>query len=67
MPLNECPDCGREVSDRAPACPECGCPFEPADRSRLGAEIGSLRCCLWVFLIILVASVISGLIRGCSS
>jgi len=24
MPLVKCPDCGREVSTRAPTCPQCG-------------------------------------------
>ena len=27
MPLITCPDCGTEVSDRAPACPRCGAPM----------------------------------------
>ena len=27
MPLITCPDCGREVSDRAPTCPQCGAPI----------------------------------------
>lgn len=26
MPLVKCPDCGNNVSDRADACPVCGCP-----------------------------------------
>ena len=26
MPLIACVDCKREISDRAPACPHCGCP-----------------------------------------
>lgn len=26
--LMECPDCGREVSRRAAACPHCGCPLQ---------------------------------------
>jgi len=30
MPLISCPDCGREVSDAAPACPHCGRPFQVA-------------------------------------
>lgn len=31
MPLINCPDCGRSVSDAAPACPGCGRPLiEPA-------------------------------------
>lgn len=29
MALITCPDCGREVSDRAPACPSCGAPIAP--------------------------------------
>src|SRR5580692_2276917 len=28
MPLFACPDCGRQVSDAAPACPGCGRPFQ---------------------------------------
>lgn len=27
MPLMKCPDCGAEVSDRAPSCPKCNHPF----------------------------------------
>lgn len=27
MPLIQCPDCSREVSDQAPACPGCGRPI----------------------------------------
>lgn len=27
MPLIACPDCGNEVSDKAPACPKCGRPI----------------------------------------
>lgn len=27
MALIKCPDCGKEVSSRAPACPNCGCPI----------------------------------------
>jgi len=30
MPLTTCPDCGREVSTSAPACPHCGRPNAPA-------------------------------------
>lgn len=35
MPLVKCPDCGKEVSDQAPTCPQCGRPLKaqpkPAD------------------------------------
>ena len=27
MPLISCPDCGRQVSDSAPNCPQCGKPM----------------------------------------
>lgn len=29
MALIKCPECGKEISDRAEACPKCGCPIEP--------------------------------------
>jgi membrane protein YdbS with pleckstrin-like domain len=29
MPLTTCPDCGREISTAAPACPHCGRPNAP--------------------------------------
>ena len=28
MALINCPDCGKEFSDKATACPNCGCPLE---------------------------------------
>ena len=28
MALIKCPECGREVSDRADSCPNCGCPVK---------------------------------------
>lgn len=30
MALINCPECGKEISDRAAACPNCGCPVEIA-------------------------------------
>lgn len=26
MALIQCPECGQQISDKAPACPKCGCP-----------------------------------------
>lgn len=31
MPLIKCPDCGREISDKAKSCIHCGCPIEKSD------------------------------------
>lgn len=28
MALIECPECGKEFSDKAQACPNCGCPTD---------------------------------------
>lgn len=39
MALIECPECGKEFSDKAPACPNCGCPIE---QILYGSEEGSL-------------------------
>jgi hypothetical protein len=30
MAIIKCPECGREISDKAAACPQCGCPQEAA-------------------------------------
>lgn len=30
MPLKNCPECNKEVSDRAASCPHCGCPLQEA-------------------------------------
>ena len=49
MPLKKCPDCGREVSQDAWACPGCGKPF----RSPWGINARTLKwgIGLWVVLI----------------
>ena len=31
MAMVRCPECGKLVSDRAPACPDCGCPLKGED------------------------------------
>lgn len=32
MALIKCPECGRQVSDKAPTCPGCGSPIDTAVR-----------------------------------
>lgn len=39
MALIDCPECGGQVSDRAPACPHCGVPI--ADGVGIGPASGS--------------------------
>jgi len=39
MALIKCYECGKEISDKATACPGCGCPVkQPADYSRYSKE-----------------------------
>lgn len=33
MALITCPECGKQVSDKATACPNCGCPISAAQPS----------------------------------
>lgn len=33
MALIKCPECGREISDKASACPHCGCPIRDTNTS----------------------------------
>lgn len=37
MALINCPECGKQISDRAPACPNCGCPISatPVDAPKV--------------------------------
>jgi hypothetical protein len=56
MPLGQCPDCGRPVSTRAPACPHCGGPLPPAVTGRVpdvsvhGSEPSRRRQWKWSLL-----------------
>lgn len=39
MALVDCPECGREVSNRAPNCPDCAFPFEGPPKKGLFEQI----------------------------
>lgn len=47
MPLIKCPECGRDISDRAKSCPNCGYPIEasPDDLERFPREEKVLLIC----------------------
>ena len=40
MSLIKCPECGKDMSDKAPSCPSCGCPIDVviAERQRIKKE-----------------------------
>jgi len=41
MALINCSECGKQISDRARACPQCGCPLE--SRSSVGTANASIK------------------------
>jgi membrane protein YdbS with pleckstrin-like domain len=47
MALTTCPDCGRDVSTSAPACPHCGRPNAPAVAAPMVAQALSAEQTLW--------------------
>jgi hypothetical protein len=64
MPLTPCPDCGKDVSTRAPNCPQCGHPMAAFVRKDAnGSGLG------WVLLVVtgvllLAALVIYSMLSG---
>lgn len=43
MPLIECPECAKEISDRASKCPHCGYPLQDSEtNSKLQKEADTI-------------------------
>lgn len=77
MPLIQCPDCGKKVSNAAPACPHCGRPLaiqqqfaKKKDRKcrHCGSDqVGKVRGLqgfkeIIIFLILFLCGIIPGII-----
>jgi hypothetical protein len=62
--LVQCHDCGKEVSRRAAACPNCGCPMgDPAHKAYAQVnDVGPTRD--FRVLVILTALMVIGLLTG---
>lgn len=60
MPLIKCPDCGREVSEKAKACPGCGRPVAVLEKER--RRNAGLLILIAVFFLIFVFGT---LVRSC--
>ena len=61
MALTTCPDCGRQLSDRAYACPGCGHPLRPPPKPAMGLWVG-LGCLLTLWLTFCMAIIVGVLI-----
>ena len=78
MALIKCPDCGKAVSDAAPACPDCARPMAQAsaataqrvvttEDSALTRNRGCADLIIWPFLLLLVVGGIAVAAGSCSS
>lgn len=50
MALIKCPECGKELSNRASSCPNCGCPINSNMNKR--SSISYLRLVISIFLLV---------------
>ncbi len=56
MPLIQCPECKKEISDKAPACPGCGYELKPQNVTVVVKEKKKIGC--FTYLIILVVGLV---------
>lgn len=65
MALIKCSECGKEVSDKANACPNCGAPIKEDEiKKEIKAGINMTKKLAIVLVIILVIIIISVFIFG---
>lgn len=50
MPLIACPECNRQVSDRAPQCPSCGTPIGAGGPSAVKVSVAQQTSKWWKLL-----------------
>ena len=61
VPLQDCPDCGREISTNANACPGCGCRLvTDAELVQTEMKLG----CFAIVMILCVAALIWAFVTG---
>lgn len=60
MALIKCPECGREVSDSAKACPGCGYAIsKPSEKSGTGNEQNKTRMIIGIIIVVAVIIIIA--------
>ena len=59
MALIKCPECGKEISDKAGACPHCGCPIgnatQPIQNNDGKSNKGSKKILIGVVAVVAIA------------
>lgn len=56
MPLLPCPECGKEISTNAAACPNCGAPRKMAKKAKAGWPLWRWLVCLCGIAILAVSA-----------
>lgn len=64
MAIIQCPECGNQVSDKAPACPKCGNPMQPVIIERTGKKWKLAKLISWLVFIAGVIMAIGGAGNG---
>ena len=63
MALIKCKECGHEVSDRATACPNCGCPIDNVGKIQeeiIDAEPKKKKGWIWALIVVLLCLIGGG-------
>lgn len=63
MALIKCPECGREISDKAGKCPHCGCPLQKQEDKVIVPKNVFFKKNKWIILAIALIIVIGGSIK----
>ncbi len=58
MALINCPECGKEISDKATTCPNCGCPVAKETEELNGKQTGHLSYIRIALSILLIVSAV---------
>lgn len=59
MALITCPECGKEISDKAKVCPNCGAPTPSAIKKKENTKTAARTVAIRIFLLIMTVAVIA--------
>ncbi|WP_411337184.1 DUF4352 domain-containing protein [Ruminococcus gauvreauii] len=69
MAMINCPECGKEISDKAPACPNCGHPLKKADPVKSGPAQSAKKpkkkgSCIGGLIIVVAVIIVIAVVGG---